>query len=164
MVLNQILAFLVCWGIQGLLWWESWVLMMPSSLGFYCLCSHHLVKSSVSWSCCLWLEFPSCKHLCQYSWETSSLWEEFGCGELWHRVSSSVQTVSGRILSPAVPWFLCPEGSGRVPLSWRGALTCAHRHISTPGRPALSPQYLGMEHCGIGLALGTKSLIQWSEM
>jgi hypothetical protein len=36
--LNQNLAFLVCYGIQGLLWWENWFLM-PSSLGFCCLCS-----------------------------------------------------------------------------------------------------------------------------
>ena len=34
---------------------------------------------------------PSCKPVCQYSWETSSLWEEFGYGELWHRVTSGVQ-------------------------------------------------------------------------
>jgi hypothetical protein len=28
----------------------------------------------------------SCKPVCQYSWETSSLQEEVGYGELWHRV------------------------------------------------------------------------------
>ena len=28
------LAFPMCWGIQDLLGWEYWVLMMPSSLGF----------------------------------------------------------------------------------------------------------------------------------
>ena len=33
----------------------------------------------------------SYKPLCQHFWETSSLWEEFGYGELWHRVSSQVQ-------------------------------------------------------------------------
>jgi hypothetical protein len=32
--LNQSLAFLVCCGIQGSLWWENLFLMMPSSLGF----------------------------------------------------------------------------------------------------------------------------------
>jgi hypothetical protein len=45
-----------------LLWWENWVLMMPSSLGFCCLCSCPcLVISSVSWSYChcLWLVPPA---------------------------------------------------------------------------------------------------------
>jgi hypothetical protein len=58
--------------------------------------------------------YPSWKPMCQYSWETNSLQEEFGYGELWHRVSSRVQTRG--ILSPDVPWFLCPDGSGWVPL------------------------------------------------
>jgi hypothetical protein len=31
---------MVCWCIQDLLWWESWVLMLPSNLGFYCFCSY----------------------------------------------------------------------------------------------------------------------------
>jgi hypothetical protein len=30
---------LVCWIIQSLLWWQNWVLMMPSSLRFCSLCS-----------------------------------------------------------------------------------------------------------------------------
>jgi hypothetical protein len=29
----------VCWGIQCSLWWENWVVMTPSSLGFCCLYS-----------------------------------------------------------------------------------------------------------------------------
>ena len=33
-------------------------------------------------------------------------------------------------------------------------LTHAHRLVSTPGRPALSWWYFGMEHCGIGSAPG----------
>ena len=36
----------------------------------------------------LTVAFPSYKPLCQYSWETSSLQEEFGYGALWHRISS----------------------------------------------------------------------------
>jgi hypothetical protein len=52
----------------------------------------------------------------QYSWETTSLQEEFGFGELWHRVSSRVQTETGRILSQAIPCFPCPNGSRRVSL------------------------------------------------
>jgi hypothetical protein len=35
---------------------------------------------------------PFCKPVCQYYWETSSLWEEFGYGELWHKVISGVYT------------------------------------------------------------------------
>uniref|UniRef100_A0A0V1IUH3 Uncharacterized protein n=1 Tax=Trichinella nativa TaxID=6335 RepID=A0A0V1IUH3_9BILA len=30
----------VCLGIQDLLWWENWVLMLPSQIGFFCLCSY----------------------------------------------------------------------------------------------------------------------------
>ena len=30
--------------------------------------------------------------------------------------TGSVQTVSGKIFCPAVPCFLCPDGSGRFPL------------------------------------------------
>jgi hypothetical protein len=26
--------------IQDLLWWKNWVLMMPSNLGFCCVCSY----------------------------------------------------------------------------------------------------------------------------
>lgn len=59
---------------------------------------------------------PSCKPVHQYSRENSSLWEKFGYGELWHRISSGVQMETGRILSPAVSWFLCLDGSGRAPL------------------------------------------------
>jgi hypothetical protein len=54
--------------------------------------------------------------LCQYSWETHSLWEDIRYGELWYRVSSGVQTETRRILSPADPWILYPDGSVRVPL------------------------------------------------
>jgi hypothetical protein len=37
MILDLNLAFLEWWCIQDLLWWENWVLMMPSNLGFCCL-------------------------------------------------------------------------------------------------------------------------------
>jgi hypothetical protein len=47
--------------------------------------------------------YPSCKPVCQYSLEISCLWEEFEYGELWHRVSSRLQTETRRILSLAVP-------------------------------------------------------------
>jgi hypothetical protein len=32
----------MCWCIQGLMWWEKWVLMMPTYIGFCCLwsCAH----------------------------------------------------------------------------------------------------------------------------
>jgi hypothetical protein len=72
-----------------------------------------LVLAGLAVSVCV---CPSCKSLCQYSWETSCLWEEFGYGELWHRVSSGVQTETSRILCPAIPWFLCPDGSRRAPV------------------------------------------------
>jgi hypothetical protein len=42
----------------------------------------------------------------QYFWETSSLWKEFGFGELWHTVSSGEKMEIGRIMFLTVPWFL----------------------------------------------------------
>ena len=52
----------------------------------------------------------------QHFWEISYVLGEFGYGELWYRVSSRVQTETRKILSPADPWFLCPNGSVRIPL------------------------------------------------
>ena len=54
--------------------------------------------------------------VCRYSGETSSFWDEFWYGEVWHRVSSRVQMKTWSILSPALPWFLCPDDSVVVPL------------------------------------------------
>ena len=52
MILNPNLAFQVCWGIQDLLWWAYWVLMMPSVLGsvskILTFVFHHLVISGVN--------------------------------------------------------------------------------------------------------------------
>ena len=76
------------------------------------------------------------------------VWRTVARDQLW------MQMETRRILSQAAPWILCPEGSGLVPLSRSGGLTCAHRFFCTPRRPALFWQYLGMEHCGAGLALG----------
>jgi hypothetical protein len=61
---------------------------------------------------------------------------------------------TGRILFQSVLPFQCPEGSGQVPQSTSGGLTCAHRCFSTPGRPAFSRWDLDMESCGTGSALG----------
>ena len=41
-----------------------------------------------------------------------------------------------------------------INLSKTGGLTCVHRCVSTPGRPALSWQDLGMESSGTGCDLG----------
>jgi hypothetical protein len=40
-------------------------------------------------------------------------------------------------------------------LSRSVGLSCAHRLVSAPGRPALSQWYLDMELCGTGSAPGT---------
>jgi hypothetical protein len=64
------------------------------------------------------------------------------------------QMETGRFLSQVAPKFLCPEGSGSVPLSSSGSFTCANRLICTPGRLALSLCCLGMEPCGTASALG----------
>lgn len=42
-----------------------------------------------------------------------------------------------RILPCTAPQFLCPEGSGRIPLSRSAGLTCALRCDSAPRSPAL---------------------------
>ena len=65
---------------------------------------------------------------------------------------------------PGFSWMFCPEGSGQVPLSRSGGLTCTNRLISTPGRPTLGQMYLGMEHCGMGSALGTVAQGQFWEL
>ena len=93
----------------------------------------------------------------QLSLSTIWVWRTVAQGQFW------AQMETGSILSQAAPHFLFPEGSRWVPLSRSGGLTCAHRLVSTPGRPALSWRwYLGMEHCGTGLALG--AVAQGSEV
>jgi hypothetical protein len=42
----------------------------------------------LSWESSSLLMVFVCKPLCQYSWETSFLWEEFGYKEVWYRISS----------------------------------------------------------------------------
>ena len=86
--------------------------------------------------------FYLCSQVCWLSWETSSLPAVFGYGALWHMISSrccdigsaSSADVTEKILSQAVPQFLCPEGSGRVPRSRSDGLTCAYRLVYTPAR------------------------------
>ena len=70
---------------------QPWFLLpmfFPLPLAIWCL----LVLLSLTVAC------ASCKPMCQYSWETSALCEEFVYGELWHKVSSRLQTETGRIL------------------------------------------------------------------
>jgi hypothetical protein len=125
--------------------------MMPSSLGFCCLCSCAcLLPSDYLWCYLVLLSLTvaclSCKPVGQYSWETSSLWEEFRCGELWYRVSSGVQKETRRILFPTDPWFLCPEGSGWVPLSSSGGPTCTDRPVCIPGSLTFSQHSLNFQY------------------
>jgi hypothetical protein len=63
---------------------QPWFLLpmfFPLPLAIWCL----LVLLSLTVAC------ASCKPMCQYSWETSSFLDEFGYGELWHKISSGVQ-------------------------------------------------------------------------
>jgi hypothetical protein len=85
--------------------------------------------------------------------DTSSLGKEFGYGELWHNVSSGVQRETGRILSTAALWFLCPEDSGQVSLNTSGGLYCSLSFVSSLETSSIL-WYLGMEHCGTGSGLG----------
>jgi hypothetical protein len=59
-ILGQHPDFQVCWCIQGLLWWEDWVLLVPDYIGFWCLWSLltfcHLIISGVKWTRCLFSE------------------------------------------------------------------------------------------------------------
>ena len=68
--------------------------------------------------------------------------------QLWEQMETR------RLLSQVSAQLLCPEGSGRVPLSISSGFICTHRLLSTPGRLALSWHYLDMETCGRGSALG----------
>ena len=91
--------------------------MMPSSRGFFCLCSCPcLLPSSYLWCQLVLLSltvvFSSCEQ-CLYSLEMSSLQEEIGYGELWHKVSSRAQTRTGIILSLAVPCYLMLMALGK---------------------------------------------------
>jgi hypothetical protein len=77
------------------------------------------------------------------------VWRAVAQGQVWPQMET------GRILSHAAPWFLCPEGSQWVPLSRNVGLTCAHKCFHTPQRWALSPRwYLVMKCCGTGSAPG----------
>ena len=93
-------------------------------LGFCCLCSCPCISPSGYLLCQLVLQSLtvacfSCKPVCQYSWEIRSLGDEFGYLVLWHNVNSEVQTGACRILSLAIPWFLCPDDHGFLVL-WPG--------------------------------------------
>jgi hypothetical protein len=59
---------------------------------------------------------------------------------------------TGSLLSQATPQFLCPEGSGQVPLSSSGGPACTHSPVYTSGRLAPSRRYLGRDPCGRGAA------------
>jgi hypothetical protein len=108
--------------------------LLPSGYQWY-----YLVLLSLTVAC------PSYKPVCQPSWETNPFWAELGYGELWHRVSSRVQTETRWILFLAFPRFLCPDGPRWVPQSRSGDLTCAFRCVNTPVRLALSQWDLGMK-------------------
>ena len=137
----------MCWGNQGSLWLEKCVLMISCDLGFCCLCTCPcLSPSSYLW---YWLAilsltvaFPSCKSLCLYSWEITSLLKEYKCRA---HVQKEVSGTDRNQKDPVPSWSLVPvscllwEG-----LSWArnlkryGGLTWAHRLICTLGRPDLS--------------------------
>jgi hypothetical protein len=69
--------------------------------------------------------------------------------------SSVAQTETGRLLSQAVPQFLCPDSSGQVSLSSSHGPTCSHRLVCTPGSLALFQSHLVLEPSGRGPAPGT---------
>jgi hypothetical protein len=74
-----------------------------------------------------------CSQVSQHSWETNSLWTVFGYGVLWHRISSRCRWKPG-----FCPRLLLSSCVLRLPCSRRCGLTCAHKRVHNPGRPALS--------------------------
>jgi hypothetical protein len=131
---------------------------MLNCLGFCCLCSSPcLFASGYLWCLLVMLfltvAFPSCKSVCQHSWETSYLQEEFGYGSCGTGSALGYQKYSfpGCSLFP-VSWWLWMGPSWPGNLNRGGGFTCVHRSVSTPGRPALSWRYLHMECCCTWLA------------
>ena len=79
------------------------------------------------------------------------VWRVVAQGQLQGADRNRKVPVPGGSLVP-MPWRLWEGPSWARNLSRSGGLTCAHRCVSTPGKPALSWWYLGMEHCGTGSA------------
>ena len=120
------------WYIQDLLWWENWVLMMPSNLGFCCL---HSYASVTIW---LSLVVPA---LLVSDWSLSLLWS-------WFCQNSSS---SSCLWDPVIMGSCDPDILGvsellgvKLPLgSWNPGvikLLRSHdpRHVRVPGSPASS--------------------------
>jgi hypothetical protein len=130
---------------------------MPSSLGFRCLCSCSCLSPSFYLWCYLVLlsltmAHPSCKPVCQHSWETSSplggiwAWKAVVQCQLRGADGNQKDPVPGCSLVPVSSWLWAGPFWARN-LSRSGGPTCAHRCVGSPGRPAISQWYLGMENC-----------------
>jgi hypothetical protein len=131
-------------------WWCQVTLV--SIVYVLALASCHLVISGVSWSCCLWLWLVSPASLCVSTPERPVLSRRNlgmdSCGT-WSAPGYRWKPVPNCSLVP-VFWGLRVGVSWARNLSRSGGPTCAHRCVCTPGRPALSRQYLGIERCGTG--------------
>jgi hypothetical protein len=150
-------------GIQGSLWWENWVLMMPGSRGFCCLCSFPclspLVMSGVSWPYCLWLWLVPPVSLC-----VSTPWRPLLSGRNLGMESWGTRSTLGCRwrLEGSCPWLLLGScvlialGGSLLGQEFEqsGGLTCPHRCIDPPRRPDLSWGHLSTECYGTGSALG----------
>jgi hypothetical protein len=150
MILNQSLAFLVWW---GLLWWQNWVLKMPSSLGFSCLCSSAcLLPIWVSLVLMVLLPLTLSSLLCnpvpQYFWVTSYLcyrviwvWWVVVHIQLWGAERGQKDSIPSLFLVFVFWWLYETTLGPRNWRNWSGGLTCACRCVGTPWRPALSCWY-----------------------
>jgi hypothetical protein len=88
--------------------------------------------------------------VCPHFWETSSLLAVFGYGTMWHRISSRYRQ-KPEVSCPRLLLGSCAlRVPGRLPRNRNSGLTCDHRHVHTPGKPALFLLYLGKELCGTG--------------
>jgi hypothetical protein len=81
------------------------------------------------------------------------VWRAVVQGQLQGAYENQKFPVPRYSLAPTL-WWLCKDPSWAKNLNKCGDLTCAHRCVHTPGRPALSRWYLDMEHWGTGSAPG----------
>ena len=140
-----------CWvGRSGFCWWQ---VALVSFTYILALGSCHLVISGVSWYSCHWVWLVPSASL---SVSTPGISVPSGRNSLCG-TGSTLDTernprdlVSDYSLVPVI-CGLCSGASEQI-----GGLICAHRFVSTTGRPALCWQYFGMESCDTGSALGCK--------
>jgi hypothetical protein len=142
------------WGGRTGFWWCQ--IALVSVAYALALASHYLVISGVSWSFWLWLWLVPPASL-----SVSTPGRQVLSGRNLGMESCGTGSPLGyrKDLVPwcslvLVFWWLWVGPSWARNLNRNVGLIYAYRCVSTPGRPALSQWYLGMECCGTGSAPG----------